>query len=154
MPPPIDDLTREFLAARKRATRYRWIRANHPDFAEGRSYLRVDNRPELSGMMVLVASRFLAPPKYSFSVIFRSSRVIALDVEPRRSHRNILTGLSVNGTHWHFLPSMDAVPDGRDFIHRHWFYEFARRANISYPYRYKQPPAGEQPNIPNLLEED
>ena len=154
MPPPTNDLVREFLAARKRGTRYRWIRANHPDFAEARSYLRVDNKPKLDGMLVLIASRFSIPPKYSFSIIFQSSRIMALDVEPRRSHRNVLTGLSVAGTHWHLWPSMDAVPDNREFIHPHWFYEFARRSNISYPYRYKKPPAGEQPNIPGLFEEN
>src|SRR4051794_20266855 len=103
-----DALVAEFLAAGKTAhIRPRWRHKRHPDFAEAKMVVGVPNSRVLAGLLTMTAHRVKWPPKYSFSLIFRGKRILALDVNPGRHHKNLLGGGSVNVTHWQHWPNMD-----------------------------------------------
>lgn len=147
-PPP--ELIEDFLSSEKLATRFRWVKGGNPLFARAKLRLKVEERPDLDGTASLTSHILRRPFKYSFLLLFKEIRVLALDVEPGRSHRNILRSVSISGTHWQHWPSMDAEPDARDLTHKIWFFEFVKRANICYPHVYKAPPFGEQLRMPGL----
>ena len=149
-PPELID---DFLVAEKRATRFRWVKGGNPEFVRARSRLKVENRPELNGTAFFTAHLFRFPYKYSFLLSFKNERVLALDVEPGRSYRNIITGISVSGTHWQTWPLLEAETDARDLPHKLWFFEFVKRAKVCYPHVYKAPPFGQQLRMPGLGEE-
>jgi hypothetical protein len=84
------------------------------------------------------------PPKYSFSMIYRNERVLGLDVNPARIHRNLLVPAKVGGTHWQSWPNMEAEADYREQGFAMWLHEFLRRANVVTKFGVLSPPRGVQ----------
>lgn len=80
----------------------------------------------------------------SFNLLYGSERVLGLDVNPGRSHRNILTNTSVSVTHWQRWPLMEAEEDRRELQFSEWLGEFVARANIELRFRVADPPFGIQ----------
>lgn len=143
-----DTLVAEFLATEKVAPRRpRWGTAQHRDYAEARLRIGLPERRALSGIIVLAAHRVVWPPKYCFSLIFRGERILALDVNPARSHRNLLAPASVKVTHWQRWPHMEAQPDSREQPFGAWCREFLAWANVSTPFGVLSPPRGIQERL-------
>lgn len=136
-------LVQDFLSSRKVAGR-RWRWRRNGDQAKAKIRLSVLGHEAIRGELRMVTHLYRIPEKHSFSVIFQGRRVMGLDVEPGRWHFNAATGERIGGTHWHRWPDHDVVPDGRNFIHSRWFYEFVKEANIVPPIRYLPPPGGVQ----------
>ena len=138
-------LVRQFLAAEKTAhIRPRWRSKGHPDFAESKMLVGVPGSRVLIGMVVMTAHRVRLPPKYSWSLVFRGKRILALDVNPGRSHRNLLRKGSVDRTHWQRWPEMDAEEDRREQNFVAWTFDFWRAANIVTTFAVLSPPRGVQ----------
>jgi hypothetical protein len=143
-------LVAEFLGAAKIArVRPRWRTARHPDYAEARMLVSVPDSRILVGLVTLAAHKVRLPPKYTFSVIFRGQRVLALDVNPGRIHKNLLTPGSVGGTHWQRWPTMDAEPGDRDQNFAAWLRDFLRAGNITTRFGVLSPPRGMQLRLIN-----
>lgn len=141
-------LVAAFLAADKVAPRRpRWGTAQHRDYAEARLRIGMPERRALSGVIVLAAHRVALPPKYCFSLIFRGERILALDVNPGRSHRNLFEGGSVKATHWQCWPYMEAQPDSREQPFAAWCREFLARAKVSTTFGVLSPPRGIQERL-------
>jgi hypothetical protein len=141
-------LVAAFLEADKVAPRRpRWGTSRHRDYAEARLRIGIPERRTLSGVIVLAAHRVVWPPKYCFSLIFRGERILALDVNPGRSHRNLLTPESVKGTHWQCWPDMEAQPDSREQPFALWYREFLARAKVSTTFGVLSPPRGIQERL-------
>jgi hypothetical protein len=144
-----DDLVREFVSRRKVVLhRPRWRTGTHPDYATALMRVVVPET-RLRGSVVLTAHVLRVPVKYGFSLIFRAERVLALDVNPGRIHRNILTLTSVGGTHWQRWPAMDAEPDEREQPFSWWLHEFLIQANVICRFRVQLPPRGVQLELPD-----
>lgn len=125
--------------------RVRWATKNRADHAELSAHVLAKDGPRwMSGKLKVVAHRTMLPAKYGFSLLFRGERVLALDVNPNRSHRNLLTGRSVAVTHWQRYPGMEAEMDDRPLSFSLWADEFMQAANISLAYRLATPPYGQQ----------
>jgi hypothetical protein len=140
-----DDLAAEFLARHKIASnRPRWRSSQHPDYAEAAMVVAVPDTRIFRGRVTLIAHRVRDPAKYSFSLLFRSERILALDVNPARFHRNLLLPAKIGGTHWQRWPTMEAEPDGRDQRFSLWLQDFLRRANVSTKFGVLSPPRGVQ----------
>jgi hypothetical protein len=141
-----DKLVAEFLAAEKTGhVRPRWQYARHPDYAEARMTVGVPGSSVLAGLVTMTAHRVRTPPKYSFSLLFRGKRILALDVNPGRFHRNLLRpGGSVGDTHWQRWPDMDAEPDRREQNFSAWLRDFLKAANIVLSFQVLSPPRGVQ----------
>jgi hypothetical protein len=141
-----DRLVADFLAAEKAChVRPRWRYGRHPDFAEAKMVVGVPGSRVMVGLVALQAHRVRMPPKYSYSLLFRGKRILALDVNPGRHHRNLLLpGGSVNVTHWQRWPAMDAEPDSREMNFNQWLTEFQRQASIVTTFRVLSPPRGVQ----------
>lgn len=145
-----EELVAEFLARKKAAVRApRWRIQHHPDYAALSIPVMADDAPHLRGRVVVTAHRLMMPPKYCFSLLFRRERVLALDVNPRRSHRNLLVRASVSVTHWQRWPDMEAEPDDRDLPFRVWLHTFLVSANVICNFRVSSPPRGEQLELLN-----
>jgi hypothetical protein len=144
--PKFDDLVDEFLRRPKLAQRGpRWRSRAHAEYAVASiQILTSDDRSRMRGRIVLNAHRIRMPPKYCFAVVFRNERVFALDIEPGRSHRNLLVSGVIPGTHWQRWPMMDAEPDSRDRPFADWLQEFFERTNTTCKFRVKSPPRGVQ----------
>jgi hypothetical protein len=144
-----DDLVREFVSRRKFALhRPRWRTGAHPDYAAASMAVQVPGT-RLRGTVVLAAHVLRSPVKYCFSLVFRAERVLALDVNPGRLHRNLLTPGSIGGTHWQRWPTMDAEPDNRDQPFTWWLHEFLTQANVICRFRVQSPPRGVQLELPD-----
>ena len=141
-----DDRIEQFLTAEKQISqRVRWTTKGRADHAEARAAVILrKGRILVRGKLVIVAHRTLEPPKYGFSLLFEGERILALDVNPRRSHRNILTGKSVVQTHWQSYPFMEAEPDVREWRFQEWLGAFLHRAKIVSAHAIPSPPKGEQ----------
>ena len=140
-----DELVVEFIATPKLAVRKpRWKTKNHPDFAALTLGVVVEGKRHLRGTVAISAHRMMMPPKYSFALIFRRYRVLALDVNPGRFHRNLLAKGSVSVTHWQQWPGMEAESDKRDLTFSVWLHEFLVRANVTCNYHVVSPPRGRQ----------
>lgn len=139
-----DNAVAEFLAVAKVAvTAPRWRSMTHGDYAEARMTV-VAPGTRLRGRIVLTGHRVRIPPKYGFSLIFRNQRVLALDVNPARGHRNLLVPANVGGTHWQRWPHMEAEVDDRQLPFTVWLGEFLRIANVTCDFRVLSPPQGVQ----------
>lgn len=140
------DLCAHFLAAQKIISRQvRWRTGKrHADYAALRCILITEGERALRGTLALTAHLIRRPPKYGFALIYRGQRVLALDVNPGRFHRNLLTGGAVNETHWQRWPLMEAEVDSRLLTHNQWLTEFLTEANISCKVRLAPPPQGRQ----------
>jgi hypothetical protein len=140
-----DALVTQFLQAEKTAhIRPRWQTARHPDYAEAKMAVAVPGSRTHIGLVVLTAHRVRLPPKYGFSLLFRGHRVLALDVNPGRAHRNLLLPGSIAGTHWQRWPMMDAEPDDRDQPFAGWLRDFLKAGNIVTTFGVLSPPRGVQ----------
>jgi hypothetical protein len=140
-----EGLVREFLAVEKTAhVRPRWRVKAHPDFAESKMAIGVPGSRVLVGTVVMTAHKVRLPPKYSWSLLFRGRRILALDVNPGRSHKNLLIKGSVNRTHWQRWPAMDAQEDDREQNFVAWSFEFWKAANIVTTFAVLSPPRGVQ----------
>jgi hypothetical protein len=140
-----DDLVLQFLAAEKTAhVRPRWRVKPHPDFAEAKMVVGVPGSRVFVGAVVMTAHKVRLPPKYSWSLLFRGKRILALDVNPGRSHKNLLMKGSVNQTHWQRWPTMDAEVDDRDQNFARWSLDFWKTANIVTTFAVLSPPRGVQ----------
>jgi len=138
-------LVAQFLAAEKTAhVRPRWQTARHRDYAEAKMLVSVPRSRLFLGMVVLTAHRVRLPPKYGFSLLFRGHRVLGLDVNPGRTHKNLLTPGSVAGSHWQHWPTMDAELDDRDQNFAAWLRDFLRAGNIVTTFGVLSPPRGVQ----------
>jgi hypothetical protein len=138
-------LVREFLAAEKTAlVRPRWRVKPHPDFAEARMVVGVPGSRVFVGLIAMTAHRVRMPPKYSWSLLFRGKRILALDVNPGRTHANLLRKGSVDCTHWQRWPTMDAEPDNREQNFLSWSADFWKAANIVTKFQVLSPPRGVQ----------
>ncbi|MBV9986008.1 hypothetical protein [Bradyrhizobium sp.] len=139
-----DDLVRQFLAAEKTAhVRPRWRSKGHPDFAESKMAVGVPES-RVVGTVVMIAHKVRLPAKYSWSLLFRGKRILALDVNPSRSHKNLLRKGSVDCTHWQRWPTMDAEEDRREQNFTHWCLDFWKAANIVTTFAVLSPPRGVQ----------
>lgn len=137
------DLIAQFLSAPKTTDRrWRWNRGRqHPDYAEARNRLLVEESPFLYGRMVATAHLYRVPAKYGFNVFFRGRRILALDVSPGHSHRLTSTGQPTGASHWHIWPNPDkAIPDERSLLWSQWLDEFIRRAHIRLSHPLAPPP--------------
>lgn len=104
----------------------------------------VPERRTMVGRLVMTAHVLRQPRKFNFALLFRNTRVLALDVNPGRTHRNLLTRQSVPGTHWQCWPSMEAEPDERILTFPVWLNCFLERANVVGKFRVRSPPWGVQ----------
>ena len=138
-------LIAEFLAAEKTAhVRPRWNVKGHSDYAEAKLVVAVPGSRVMAGLVTMTAHKVRLPPKYSWSLLFRGKRILALDVNPGRSHRNLLLKGSVNHTHWLRWPIMDAEADEREQNFAGWCGDFWKSANIVTTFRVLSPPRGVQ----------
>jgi hypothetical protein len=80
----------------------------------------------------------------SWSLLFRGQRILALDVNPGRHHRNLLRSGTVSGTHWQRWPVMDAEADEREQNFAAWHRAFLMAANIVTTFQVLSPPRGVQ----------
>jgi hypothetical protein len=122
----------------------RWRSRTHGDYAEAVMPVAVADSRLLRGRVILAAHRVRQPPKYCFSVVFRNERVLALDVNPARIHRNLLVPAKVGSTHWQRWPYMEADADDRELPFNRWLNEFLRRANVKSRFPILSPPQGVQ----------
>jgi len=119
--------------------RYRW-RRTRADYVSATIRLRADGLDRHPVRLEMTAHLHLIPRKLGFNLMLYNKSIIRLDVEPRRSHRNILTKRSVNCTHWQTWPIFEAEPDDRSLPHRVWLDEFCNRSHIHLRAPYRQPP--------------
>ena len=139
-----DEAVTEFLAIEKvAATVPRWRSMTHGDYAEARMTVVVPGT-RFRGRIILTGHRVRVPPKYGFALIFRNERVLGLDVNPGRGHRNLLVPAKVGGTHWQRWPHMEAETDDRNHPFTVWLSEFLRMANVTCNFRVLSPPQGVQ----------
>ncbi|QCO13982.1 hypothetical protein D3869_01335 [Azospirillum brasilense] len=129
-----------FFAAEKFAMgNVRWRNKTHPDYVEAKLFIAVTGGGTEGAELILTANRTFFPPKYGFALIFRKIRILALDVDPARTHFNISTKSVVSETHWQWWPGMEARPDRRRLTHKEWLSEFLEAAKIEDAVRYKPP---------------
>jgi len=140
-----DELIAQFLAAEKTAhIRPRWRVRQHPDYAEAKFVVGVPGSRILVGLVAMTAHRVKWPPKYSWSLLFRGKRALALDVNPGRTHRNLLQSGSVSCTHWQRWPHMEAEADDRNQNFATWHRDFLIAAKIVATFPVLSPPRGVQ----------
>ena len=106
---PLDDfaeLVERFLRAPKRCVNrsIRWRTGNHPDYAVARLHLLADGFEGYRTRVEMAAHLKRDPRKFQFALLFNNTRVLALDVGPARSHKNLLTGKSIACSHWQVYP--------------------------------------------------
>jgi hypothetical protein len=129
----------DFLAADKVAmNRIRWRSRSHPDYSVAYIALRWAGPRRPRVRVVLTSHIYFVPGKHTFTMFFGTERVLALDVDPRRSHKSIFTKKSFNCTHWHAF-GRDEELDDRSLTHKEWLDEFWARARISYELPYEAP---------------
>jgi hypothetical protein len=139
-----NELVAGFLARQKEiARRPRWQVVQHEDYAAASTVVAVSDSRVLRGRLILTAHKVRLPPKYGFSLLFRNERILALDVNPGRSHRNLFVPSKVAGTHWQRWPKMEAEEDYRDQTFAVWMRDFLRQANVA-NFVVKLPPRGVQ----------
>lgn len=148
-------LVAQFLAAEKTAhVRPRWRVKGHTDFAEAKFLAGVPGSRVLVGVVIMTAHRVRLPAKYSWSLLFRGKRILSLDVNPGRYHKNLFRPGSVDRTHWQRWPDLDAEIDEREQNFAAWHYNFVRAANIVTTFRVLSPPRGVQERLRLIVNED
>ncbi|MGY4259724.1 hypothetical protein ACVI1L_006792 [Bradyrhizobium sp. USDA 4516] len=140
-----DELVSEFLTSEKVASHApRWRSANQADYSQAYMRVHVPGSLRLRGRVIVTAHKLREPPKYGFSLVFRNERLLALDVNPARFHRNLLAPAKIGGTHWQRWPKMEAEADNRVRPFNHWLHEFLVTANVGCRFRVLSPPRGIQ----------
>jgi hypothetical protein len=140
-----NDLVGKFLAAEKVAqVRPRWRTAGHPEYAAAKMTVSAPNSRIPVGVVRLTAHRIRQPPKYGFALTFRGQRVLGLDVNPGRAHKNLLVKGYVGGTHWQRWPHMEAETDAREQAYAAWLRDFLRAGNVVTTFGVLSPPRGMQ----------
>ena len=140
-----DDLVAEFLARDKIAlNRPRWVIKPHSDYASAALRIAVPDMRHMAGRVILTAHRVRKPPKFGFALIYRGERILALDVNPARFHRNLLVPAAIGGTHWQQWPAIEAEPDATDQGYSLWLHAFFGRANVFCNFPVGLPPQGVQ----------
>jgi hypothetical protein len=138
----------EFISAQKTISgKIRWRRKNHQDYVEAKLIVQPSVGAIESGTLIMTCNTYFRPPKYGFVMLYRNTRILALDVEPGRTHTNrfdISSKTVVSTTHWHVWPLMLARPDHRDLPHKVWLYQFAKTANILIQSIYTAPSTREE----------
>lgn len=121
--------------------RIRWDGPDKSDYSSWKSPVFYPRRPEVNLQLILIAHKRKLPRKCGFSLLLGGDKLITLDVNPGRWHKNKKLGGSVWQTHWHLWPDIEeAEADGREMPHQHWLQNFLERAHISFSGRYKAPP--------------
>lgn len=137
----LDSLIGAILSADKRIIgSVSWKSVNRADYSTASLRVVCPSHPKAVLRLVLTVQRRHLPQKAVFALLLGGERIISLDVEPRRWHKNRRTLGSVGVTHWHTWPCDQAEPDNRKMAHRAWFVEFLRRSNMSFTGRYRKPP--------------
>lgn len=148
-----EDEVLQFLRAEKvMAGSMVWKQKGHQDYSESVKVVMCPSIPELVGQIRLTAHKSRLPPKYGFTLLMGSGRmirVLGLDVNPASSHFNTDTMESIRVTHWQQYPDYYAEPDNRQLTHAEWFSNFLSRSRIGPFGKYKGPPS-EDPQM-NLL---
>lgn len=131
----------EFLSAPKQCTTpLRWRGGkNHPDYALGQLRIIHPHSPRIRARIVLLSHVYYEPRKYSFSLLHGTTRIVSLDVEPRRNHTNLIRKNTISSTHWSYYPCDVVIPDTRSLSHRSWLDEFCIRCNITLLGSYSMP---------------
>lgn len=137
----LDSLIAELLSAEKSIQgKMSWKLTNRADYSICRFRVICPSIPRSLLYLHLTADKRHLPQKAGFALLFGSHRIFALDVEPRRWHKNKKTLGSVGGTHWHIGRDGEAEPDDRTMTHREWFAEFLERSRTVFTGRYRKPP--------------
>lgn len=145
---PLGDVEREwrrtlaaFLASPKACTSsMRWRGSkNHRDYFAAQLPIMHPAHPHPRARIVMQSHIYFAPRKYSFQLLFGVAKILRLDVDPKRGHRNLLEKKSVSCSHWQYYPGDHAIPDDRPLSHRKWLDEFFEKCNITFTGRYSAP---------------
>jgi hypothetical protein len=140
-----NDLVSQFLAAEKLGrVRPGWRTVGHPEYAVAKLTVSAPNSRVLVGVVRLTAHKIRQPPKYSFALTFRGQRLLALDVNPARNHKNLFVRESVGGTHWQRWPHMEAETNAREQAFAAWLRDFLRAGNVVTTFGVLSPPRGMQ----------
>lgn len=145
-----DERVRNFLSTPKTASRNMRWKSDRVDYARASFPVFVQSNPQERGHVFIMVHMYRIPQKCSFSLVYKNTRIIALDVEPATRHTNLRTLEIIFGTHWQIWPDMDAVIDKRARPYLFWLDEFLKRANVHFRYRRKSPPLGVQERLPFL----
>ena len=108
------------------------------------------DEPRTRATLFVQAHRVRNPLKASISIILSKERILGLDIEPQRSHRNLLTKKCVSETHWQCWPLMEAEADPRTLEYKDWLLEFLNRAKVEYPFPIIAPYRGIQLRLKGL----
>ena len=137
----------QFLESEKAISkRIRWKTRGRQDYADASAviYDRATGRRR-AARLIITSHRGREPHKFVVCLSFKGQRVLSLDVNPGRSHRNILTRASVRVTHWHRWPNAEiAEEDDRNLTFSQWLIEFMEAAKILCKYKVASPPRGIQ----------
>ena len=137
----LDSLIAELLSAEKTIRgKMSWKSANRADYSVCKFRVISPSVPRSILYLILTAEKRHLPQKAGFALLLGSHRIFALDVEPRRWHRNRKTLGSIGKTHWHSGRDGEAEADDRIMTHRDWFTEFLLRSRIVFTGQYRKPP--------------
>ena len=133
---------KEFLNAPKECVRtVRWRSSrNHSDYQVCQLPVLHALTPSVRARLVLQSHLYFEPRKYMFALLYSRTRVLSLDVGPRRSHTNLLNKRTVKSSHWSYYPCTEVMPDERLMNHREWLDIFFQKCNISFRGSYYRPP--------------
>jgi hypothetical protein len=134
------DIVQRFIAAEKEIpSRLKWRDGEkHPDYSVAVLRIACPEFARFKARIVLTSHIYFDPRKYTFALLLGRERVLALDVGPRRAHKNLFNK-SVSCTHWHYYPSDQAIPDDRVLSHYVWLDLFFKKCNVIYEKGYAQP---------------
>ena len=134
------EIVQRFVAAEKEITsRLKWRDgATHPDYSVAVLRIACPEFGRIKARIVLTSHIYFMPRKYTFVLLLGRDRVVALDVGPRRAHKNLFNR-SVSCTHWHYYPANEAIPDDRVLSHYVWLDLFLKKCNVVFDKGYSQP---------------
>lgn len=112
---------------------------SHSDYLELAAEVSCLQFPEFNFLYRCVVHCSRSPRKISHLLLADGKRILALDINPGGSHRNLSTLESIQGTHWQIGPDMEAEADFRNLTHAQWHHEFSKRAGLEFD-KYIAPP--------------
>ena len=133
-------LIKRFIEAEKSIPmNLRWRESkNHADYAISVMRVACPKFSRIKARVVLNSHIYFEPRKYTFVLLLNRTRIVALDVGPKRFHRNAF-GASIGCTHWQYYPTYEAIPDDRLLSHYQWLDLFFKRCNIVFEEQYTAP---------------